>query len=134
VSSESWRLPAALEAPGVARRLVRSYAAQYGVDGATLGAIALCVSEAVSNVAVHAYRDSEAPGELELEARKPDGYLCLYVRDQGLGFAPRVDSPGLGLGLPLIADSATSIEVRRSKGGGTELVMRFDLASVAATG
>ena len=47
---------------------------------------------------------------------------------------PRLDSPGLGLGLPVIAETATSVEVRRPPAGGTELVMRFDLTDAAATG
>jgi len=38
-------------------------------------------------------------------------------------------SPGLGLGLPLIAGAAASSEVRTTDGGGTEVVMRFDLAA-----
>jgi anti-sigma regulatory factor (Ser/Thr protein kinase) len=119
----------------VARRLARTYAAGQGARDETLAAIALCVSEAVTNAVVHAYRESE-PGELELEARRPDGYICLYVRDRGAGFAPRVDSPGLGLGLGLVSNSAAALEVRRPPAGGTEVVMRFDLAHppTAATG
>src|SRR4029077_13132247 len=94
-------------------------AAEHGADVDTVAAVALCVSEAVANVVVHAYREADRPGEVEVEARRPNGYLCLYVRDRGQGLAPRVDSPGLGLGLPLIADIATSIEVRRPDSGGT---------------
>ena len=57
------------------------------------------------------------------------GYLCLYVRDHGRGVVPNLCSPGLGLGLPLIAGAAASSEVRTTDGGGTEVVMRFDLAA-----
>jgi anti-sigma regulatory factor (Ser/Thr protein kinase) len=127
VTAESWMFPAAAEAPSLARRSARAYAVRQGADVDTVAAIALCVSEAVTNVVVHAYREADEPGEVELEARKRDGYLCFYVRDQGQGLSPRVDSPGIGLGLPVIADSATSLEVRRPERGGTELVMRFDL-------
>jgi serine/threonine-protein kinase RsbW len=130
MTAESWTLPAGLEAPSLARRVIRAYAARHGVHG---DALALCVSEAVTNVVVHAYRDCDDPGEVEFEARTEDGYLCLYVRDQGVGFTPRVDSPGLGVGLPVIADSAMSIEVRRPESGGTELVMRFDLIDSTAS-
>jgi serine/threonine-protein kinase RsbW len=96
--------------------------------------VAPCVSEAVTNVVVHAYRDADQPGDVEIAAHKPDGYICIYVRDRGQGMTPRLDSPGLGLGLPVIADTATSVEVRRPPTGGTELVMRFDLTDAAATG
>jgi serine/threonine-protein kinase RsbW len=135
MTAESWTFAAGPEAPGLARRLTGAYAARHGVDADTLGAIALCVSEAVTNVVLHAYRDADEPREVEVEVRKPDGHLCLYVRDQGRGFAPRVDSPGLGLGLSLISNCSNSIEVRSPESGGTELAMRFDLLEpVTATG
>ena len=71
------------------------------------------------------------PGEVEVEVKRPNGYLCLLVRDHGCGLTPRTDSPGLGLGLPLIAESASSLEVRTPGGGGTEVRMRFDLKTRA---
>ena len=48
------------------------------------------------------------------------------MRDEGTGLAPRVDSPGLGLGLGLIAQVADSADVRAPETGGTEVVMRFN--------
>ena len=121
--------PAEPPAPGQARRAAAEFAAREGADADTLAAIALCVSEAVTNAVVHAYRDQAEPGAVEIEARRPNGYLCLYVRDQGCGLKPRLDSPGLGLGLPLISRTAAAVEVRGAAAGGTELVMRFDLAA-----
>ena len=133
MTNESWTLLAALDAPGLARRLARNYAAKQGADDATVAAVALCVSEAVANAVVHAYREAEQPGDVEIEARRPNGYLCVYVRDRGQGMSARVDTPGLGIGLAVIAESATSLEVRRPPLGGTELAMRFDLTDAAAT-
>ncbi len=52
------------------------------------------------------------------------------MRDQGSGLAPRVDSPGLGLGLGLIAQVADSADVRAPESGGTEVLMRFNIARV----
>lgn len=121
--------PAEAPAAGQARRAAAEFAAGEGADADTLAAIALCVSEAVTNVVVHAYRDQPQPGAVEIEACRPNGYLCLYVRDQGCGLTPRLDSPGLGLGLPLITRTAAAVEVRGAPAGGTELVMRFDLAA-----
>jgi anti-sigma regulatory factor (Ser/Thr protein kinase) len=123
--------PAEALAPGLARKAARDFAARQGADPDTLAAIALCVSEAVTNVVIHAYRDSDRSGAVEVEARRPNGYLCLYVRDDGCGMAPRVDSPGLGLGLPLITQTAAAVEVRTPPHGGTEVIMRFDLAHAA---
>ena len=127
-----WTFPAEAPAPSQARAAARAFAAENGADADTLAAIALCVSEAVSNAVVHAYRESDRPGAIEVEVRRPNGYLCLRVRDHGCGLAPRVDSPGLGLGLPLIAESAASMEVLTPGGGGTELRMRFDLPTATA--
>ena len=55
--------------------------------------------------------------------------MCIYVLDEGTGLAPRVDSPGLGLGLGLIAQVADSADVRAPESGGTEVVMRFNVAA-----
>jgi serine/threonine-protein kinase RsbW len=131
--SMRWTFAAEAPAPSQARAAARAFAAQEGADADTLAAIALCVSEAVSNAVIHAYRKSERPGAIEVEVKRPNGYLCLRVRDHGCGLAPRVDSPGLGLGLPLIAESAASMEVVTPGGGGTELRMRFDLHTAAHT-
>ena len=128
-----WTFTAEAPAPGQARAAARAYAAESGADADTLAAVALCVSEAVSNAVVHAYRNSEQPGSVEVEVRRPNGYLWLLVRDHGCGLAPRTDSPGLGLGLPLIAESASSLEVRTPGDGGTEVRMRFDLRTHAYT-
>ena len=124
-----WRFPAAPEAVGEARRATRELAQGYGVDDVLITSILLCVSEAVTNAVVHAYRDHAEPGDIELEARKPDGYLCIYVRDSGLGMRPRTDSPGAGFGLPLITQLASEVAIRsgRGDGAGTELAMRFKL-------
>ncbi len=53
------------------------------------------------------------------------------MRDEGSGLAPRVDSPGLGLGLGLIAQVADSADVRAPEDGGTEVVMRFNVSRAA---
>ena len=37
--------------------------------------------------------------------------LVVDVRDNGRGMVPRLDSPGLGLGLPLIAQLTDVLEI-----------------------
>jgi anti-sigma regulatory factor (Ser/Thr protein kinase) len=131
VSSLRWSFPAAPESVADARRAARMAASRYGVDAGTTDAIALCVSEAVTNAVLHAYRDQAEPGGIEIEARKPNGFLCIFVRDEGKGLEPRTDSPGSGFGLPMIAQLASHVAIR-SRGPdspGTELAMRFDLGS-----
>src|SRR5687767_12702076 len=121
------RYPAVPDSVPRARATTRDAVRRHVGDGRVLHAILLCVTEAVTNVVVHAYRDGP-PGEVEIEARRPNGYLCVYVRDSGRGMAPRADSPGLGLGLGLIGDLSSDFAVRRCANGvGTEIAMRFEL-------
>jgi serine/threonine-protein kinase RsbW len=56
-----------------------------------------------------------------------DEELVVIVRDEGRGIAPRTDSPGLGLGLPLIASLAESLELGRGEDQRTEVRMTFRL-------
>lgn len=85
-------------------------------------AVRLAASEAASNAVVHAYREHE--GDLRLQARVGDGELKLVIADEGPGVAPRTDSPGLGLGLPLMAHVSERFEIV-SGPGGTEIHLAF---------
>ena len=97
-----------------------------------LSDIGVAVSEAVANVVTHAYRDEESgPVRVRVEVR-PDE-VQLMVEDDGRGMMPRPDSPGLGLGLPLIATVASRFDVRKSPRGGTRLCVWFELDPSAAT-
>ena len=116
-----------------ARRAVLDWAQGHVDDRAVLSDIALAVTEATTNVVLHAYRDREEPGTVTIEAERDDDHVCLYVRDEGTGLAPRVDSPGLGLGLGLIAQVADSADVRAPETGGTEVVMRFNVERAVAS-
>jgi serine/threonine-protein kinase RsbW len=121
-----WRFPAVPDSVSAARAAAREAAGRYGADDVLLDSIALCVSEAVTNAVIHAYH-GRSPGDVELEAHKPDGYVCIYVRDSGGGMRPRPDSPGAGFGLPLMSQLASEVAVRARAREGTELVLRFDL-------
>jgi anti-sigma regulatory factor (Ser/Thr protein kinase) len=50
--------------------------------------------------------------------------LLVAVSDDGVGLTPRADSPGLGLGLPIIAALADRFEVQE-RAGGTRVLMGF---------
>jgi anti-sigma regulatory factor (Ser/Thr protein kinase) len=114
-----------------ARRAVIDWAREHVADRAVLSDIALAITEATTNVVLHAYRDREVPGAVSIKAERLADHLCLSVLDEGTGLAPRVDSPGLGLGLGLIAQVADSADVRTPETGGTEVVMRFNLLRAA---
>jgi anti-sigma regulatory factor (Ser/Thr protein kinase) len=93
-----------------------------------LYAVELAVAEAVANVVVHAYRGaSGGDAVFRLEVVVEPEHLRVVVADDGLGMAPRPDSPGLGLGLALIAEATDGLEIEERERG-TRLVMRFRLA------
>ena len=77
-----------------ARRAVTDWARSYVEDRAVLSDIALAITEAATNVVLHAYRDHAEPGKVTIEAEYVDDHVCFYVRDEGSGLAPRVDTPG----------------------------------------
>lgn len=89
-------------------------------------AIVLCVSEAVTNAVVHGYRD-DVDGVVEMEAAQTGDAFCVFVRDRGSGPMGDRDSPGLGVGLPLMATLADTFEISARDTGGTEIALRFRL-------
>jgi anti-sigma regulatory factor (Ser/Thr protein kinase) len=131
--TERWVFPAVPDAVAQARRAAREIAERHAPDASVLSMIVLCVSEAVTNVVAHAYRHEPEPGQVEIEARRPAGGLCLSVRDHGCGMAPRGDSPGAGLGLGLIERIASRTAIAPVSPRGTQLVMRFDVDERAAS-
>ena len=63
--------------------------------------------------------------------RRDGDCLAVAIRDEGVGIAPRTDSPGLGLGLAIMAHEAECCEIRAPDGGGTEVLLRFELGADA---
>ena len=121
------RYPARADAVPTARRAVSRCLRALGIDESVAKAVALAVTEACSNVVLHAYREQKEPGRMTVLVEKPDDVLCVKVLDEGLGIAPRMDSPGLGMGLPLISHYTDALELRTRPEGGSEVSMRFDL-------
>lgn len=96
------------------------------MDNQALADIRLAVTEACTNVVVHAYPDG-SEGPLEIDAVLAGSQLTVVVRDHGDGITPRPDSPGLGVGLPLIASLSETVELRRDEQDRTEVRMTFSL-------
>jgi serine/threonine-protein kinase RsbW len=120
--------PAGPMAPAVARHAVRDFLHSLGADPRAAGDVLLALSEIVTNAVVHGYRGKEG-GEVHVEAEHSDEQLVLSVADQGGGMAPRHDSPGLGLGLPLVGRIAERVDITAQVGGGTLVSMFFSLES-----
>ena len=119
-------IPADTGAPRVERNAVKDFLRGVGADPGALSDVLLAVSEVVTNCVVHAYR-GQPGGKVDLDARRSGHMLQLSVADGGAGMAPRHDSPGLGLGLPLVGRVAMRVDVTAHAGGGTVVSMSFDL-------
>lgn len=127
---QSW--PARPEHVGSARRAASVAARRAGAERRVLDAVRLAVSEAVSNVVVHSYRNRRRHGEFTMAVEWEQDELRVTIRDHGCGMQPRADSPGAGLGLPLIASLADAVSVTEPPDGGTEVCMTFPLRVLTA--
>ena len=124
-------LPARAANIAVVRHAFGALGEVFAVDQQILANICLAVTEACTNVVVHAYPDGHE-GPLEVFATLLKEKLVVVVRDEGPGIAPRADSPGLGLGLPLIASLAESVLLGRDDDDRTEVRMTFPLSLARA--
>lgn len=108
--------------------MVRAFARDAEIPDETTERMTLAVSEAVTNSVLHAFVD-RAPGRIELHIVPERDAVVIAVRDDGRGLTPRHDSPGLGLGLPMIGRLCAHLEIGPGPdGSGTVVRMRFDLA------
>ena len=125
-------VPAVAENVASLRHAVVDLALRAGADDGVRTDLALAVGEACANVVVHAYPPGDV-GPLIVQAFVAQSReIVVSVVDQGQGMTPRPDSPGLGLGLPLIANLADRLEIQEGPDGvGTQLEMVFALKRVA---
>ncbi len=121
-------LPAIPSSVTALRHEVTDFVAAAGVGEPVLTGVKLAVSEAVTNAVVHAYVGADRPGEVRVRACVQGAELRIVVADDGCGMVPRLDSPGLGVGLPFIAQAADTLDIEHNDGGGTVLRMSFRLA------
>ncbi len=119
-------LSASPENVAVVRHVLGGIADALALSPDRLADVRLAVSEACANAVIHAYPEG-SPGLLDFELSARAETLEIVVRDHGSGMMPRTDSPGFGVGLPLIASVADGLELANRDGGGTEVRMSFSL-------
>ena len=119
------RLTAVPAEVATVRHAVVDAASAHGIGGRPREDIALAVSEACANVVMHAYRHEATPGPLAVDAYRDGGEFFVVVCDEGIGMAPRTDSPGLGLGLGLIAGLSKRLEIESQEPAGASVTMVF---------
>ncbi|HEY1776656.1 MAG TPA: ATP-binding protein [Solirubrobacteraceae bacterium] len=113
------------------RVAIAAYAARLGVASALLERLTLAVSEAATNVVLHAYDEAREPGLIDLEAAVGGGELRVSVADTGSGLRAGHKSPGLGLGLAIAGELADKVELLQGADGGLRVLMRFALPARA---
>jgi anti-sigma regulatory factor (Ser/Thr protein kinase) len=113
-------LPAIPTSVGVARARVLMALADAPVDAA---AVAAALTEAVTNAVVHAYRSQPDPGRVRVAVTEREDAIEVTVSDDGTGLVPRPDSPGAGLGIPLMTSLADHVEIDTTTG--TRVCLRF---------
>ena len=115
----SLELPAEAESLMVVRQAVTGVAEARGVPDQRRDDMRIAVSEACTNVVMHAYPETRGIISVGLWT-DDDGGLVIRVTDSGRG-----TSPGLGIGLQLMATLADDIHLSTPDGGGTQVVLTF---------
>ena len=121
---------ASLENLQIVRQYIEQASNRLGVSPEVLGDLLLVVDEAVTNVIIHGYGDSEGVVKLHMEAE--DESVIISIRDQAKDFdASMVNAPGLntalkdrpfgGMGVFLIRKMTDEAEFLSLPDGGNEL-------------
>ena len=117
-------LPAVPESIGDARAAVTAFLDERDCSPDLIASARLAVTEACSNVVLHAYRST--PGTVELEVWLAAHSVRALVRDHGVGLGVPSSRSQLGLGLTIIERVTEAVEVDELPDGGVEIRMRFE--------
>jgi anti-sigma regulatory factor (Ser/Thr protein kinase) len=109
------------------RARLADFAARAGATPSQVDAVRLAASEALTNSVLHAYRGG--PGLIHVNAAVAADELWILISDDGCGLRASADRPGLGLGLGLISEVSDDFAVLSRANGGTEVWIRFNLAT-----
>lgn len=126
-------LPALPANVALVRQALAGLTDDLGIDATRAADMKIALTEACTNVVVHAYDDE--PGPLEVTMTVEHGRLVLSVRDRGSGLHPlpareEAGAP-LGFGLALIASLSDEVGIVAG-GHGTELRIAFALSGTSA--
>jgi anti-sigma regulatory factor (Ser/Thr protein kinase) len=116
-------LPARPENVAVVRHVIGALAEAIGLEDPVVADMRLAVTEACTNVVRHAYAHGD--GTIDVIVRPRGETVEVVVADEGRGLGPSPDTSGPGLGMPLIAALAESVEIQRDRTRGSRLAMRF---------
>src|SRR3712207_4531233 len=107
------------------RRRAAEFASALDAPDEVVHAVALAVSETVTNAVLHAYAGRE-PGPVRVSCRADGGSLVVEVVEEGVGIAARTDSPGIGHGRATVGALAHTLKISPGPNGpGTTVTMSF---------
>jgi anti-sigma regulatory factor (Ser/Thr protein kinase) len=116
-------LSARPENVAVVRHVMGAFADVLGLSTRTAEDLRLAITEACTNVVRHAY--GERGGRMDISVAPHRDRLEVAVADSGRGIAPSTDRKGPGLGLPMMATLADSLEIDRTVHAGSRVTMTF---------
>lgn len=125
-------MPALPANVALVRQALAGLTDELGVEPARAADMKIALTEACTNVVVHAYGDE--PGPLEVTMAVEHGRLVLSVRDRGSGLHPlpgRDEGAPLGFGLALIASLSDELGLVGGRHG-TEVRIAFALSDASA--
>ena len=121
-----WTLPAVPDAVRELRTRATAFAAAAGAPPELQDAVALAVSETVTNAIVHAYVGARETGTVRVRCWIAEGQLVVEVADDGAGMVRRDDSPGIGHGLAIVGAVAAALDIAPGPHGrGSAVTMTF---------
>jgi serine/threonine-protein kinase RsbW len=120
----SGSLPAVASSVSALRHTVTRFARGHGFEPRDVERVGLAVTEAASNVVLHAYA-ARRQGLLRYVVDVAEDDLQIVITDDGGGIRKEPASEGLGLGLPIIAHLASDFGIYAREPHGLEVWMRF---------
>jgi anti-sigma regulatory factor (Ser/Thr protein kinase) len=109
-----------------AREAVVAFAERHGAVGEGVDDIRTAISEAATNVVVHAY-DTHTEGRFRILAVIGGGELLVIIDDDGCGLGAPTRNPGLGMGLAVMEAAAEQARFLSREHGGSTVQLRFAL-------
>ncbi|MBV8220241.1 MAG: ATP-binding protein [Solirubrobacterales bacterium] len=123
--SAAWVSPAEPAAVPVMRHRAAGFVSTAGASDEVTQAVALAVSETVTNAVFHAY-DGNERGDVRVSCHVDGERFIVEVADEGAGIWLRHDSPGIGHGLAMVGALAQTLNIAPGPDGrGTAVTMAF---------
>jgi serine/threonine-protein kinase RsbW len=127
-SPVAWVLEATPSAVSQLRRQATEFVSGAGASDEVTQAVALAVSETVTNAVVHAYA-GQTRGQVRVSCHSDGERFVVEVTDEGAGVWLRHDSPGIGHGLAMVGAVVQALTIAPGPDGrGTTVTMAFGRA------